>query len=238
MAPKLGEAPYFNIPPLATREDLEARLEETGLKEDKGVQLALDSASKVHRRKIRDSSVPALEEHSYPTSLVSIDYQKHEMLKGNVRFSKIHPEGPIIALLHDVPDDRYVPKSKIIRMFGENIAELLWPLTDKHYLVRGASSYDQKIEMKFKALEKSLWPTQVVGLADRLTNSLCYYTPPYINQFTEEPTQKMKRQIARDKIYVLPFAKKMSPDFFFPMFSELMNHYKLRYPQLFEENNI
>lgn len=228
VVPHLGDAPYFSIPPLVTEEELEAKLDEVGLSRDKKVRAALELSKNIHWDQLRNSTVPVLDEHIYPATLAGIAYQEHQKMSGNPEFSRVHPEGPIITLLHDVPDDGGISKTEIKKGFGQRIVDLLWPITDDSY--RDARSYDEKIARKFETLRKCQWPTQIGGLADRISNSLCYYTKPYIDELTGKPTDIMRRQLRRDKHIVLPFAREVSPDFFYQMFAELITHYRKKYP--------
>ena len=231
ITPHLNEVPYFSIPPLVTLEDLESKLDEIDLGRHILVRKAINLANKVHRGQTRNSSVPILEEHIYPTTMLGIAYQEHQRLVGNPEFSVMHPEGPMITLLHDVPDDGGISKTEIKKGFGQRIVDLLWPLTDDFY--RDARSYDEKIARKFETLRKCQWPTQIGGLADRLSNSLCYYTKPYIDEPTGKPRDIMRRQLRRDAHVGLPFAREVSPDFFYQMFDELITYYRKKYPILF-----
>ena len=155
--PHLNEVPYFSIPPLVTEEQLEAKLDEVGLSGDKKLRMALELSKNVHRGQPRYSTVPVLNEHIYPATLAGIAYQEHQKMSGNPDFSRIHTEGPIITLIHDVPDDGNFSKPEIRKMFGQTITNLLWSLTDDFY--RYVKNYDEKIAEKFRILRRRPWPT-------------------------------------------------------------------------------
>ena len=228
----LDEVPYFRIPPFVARSELEQKLHGVGLLPNSSVEEAIRQAELAHGNRRRNSDTPVLEEHIYPVGMMVLDYQLFEKVKGNPEFAETKPEGVIVGLTHDIFDDGNITELDFKRLFGERIFELVWSLTDLYYWKEGAISYQQKIEIKFKKMETSRWQTWAAGLADRLNNSLCFYTPPYIDESTGQPTNVTKRQLTRDKNLVLPFAKEKSPDFFYPMFNELSAYYRIKYPSL------
>ena len=228
----LGEVPYFRIPPFVARSELEKKLHGVGLLPNSSVEEAIHQAELAHGNQRRNSDTLVLEEHIYPVGMMVLEYQLFERAKGNPEFAELNSEGVVVGLTHDIIDDGKITEHNFKRLFGERIFELVWPLTDLYYFKEGAISYQRKIEMKFKKMKTFPWETWIAGLADRLNNSLCFYTPPYIDEGTGQPTNVTKRQLTRDKNLVLPFAREKSPDFFYPMFNELLEHYRTKYPSL------
>lgn len=228
--PHLGETPYFSIPPYVNLSELEQKLIEVGMGANSSIKKAIYQAELAHRRqRPRNSGAPVLEEHIYPVAMTVLEYQLYQKEIGNPEFAEISPEGVVVGLTHDTFDDGRMDAPTFRRLFGQRLFEFVWPLTDVCYWK--AETYQEKIEMKFKKIETSPWQTWVAGLADRLNNSLCFYTPPYIGD-NGQPTSVMKRQLTRDKNLVLPFAKEKSLEFFNIMFNELLSHYKTKYPLL------
>ena len=81
---------------------------------------------------------------------------------------------------------------KFRRLFDGHVFEFVWPLTDVCHWK--AETYREKTEMKFARMKTSPWQTWVPGLADRLNNSLCFYTQPYIEN--TQPTARMKMGVS------------------------------------------
>ena len=232
--PHLGEVPYFRIPPRVTLSDLEDKLRETCLDSNELVRRALQLAQSMHTHQPpRYSGQPTLKEHIYPITMSILDYQLFQRRRGNLSFLSIVPEAVVVGLTHENFEEGGLKIEDFKRTFGDDIFEMVWILNQNKYLMEGASDYQDYTEMKFRALETAPWPAQVAGLADKINNTLCLYTSPYLNRTTGNPTPRMQRVIGYVTEIVLPFAKQNNPDFFAPMLRELLTHYRNRYPAAF-----
>ena len=230
--PHLGESTFFRIPPRVTLSELEDKLKETDLASNDLVRKALHLAQSMHANDRRYSGQPILEEHIYPIAASILDYQLFQRRRGHLSFLSLTPEPVVVGLTHENFEEGGLKTGHFKRIFGDNIFEMVWLLSEDKYWREGARDYREYTQMKFRALETAPWPTQVVGLADKLNNALCLYTEPYMDA-TGNPTRRMLRMIGYVTYITFPFARRRSPEFFAPMLRELLTHYKNRYPAAF-----
>ena len=229
----LGEVEYFRIPPHVTKGELELKLDQVGLASNELVMAALKEAESVHHHELpRHSGAHVLEEHIYPVARLALEYQLFQQNKGNSQFLNLSPEGIVVALQHETFDRAIITREEFDRKYSSNIGNMVWLLGDVRYLLAGARDYREKTEMKFEALKTAPWQVQVAGLADKVNNTLCLYTPPYLDD-SGQPTPRMKRAIGHVVNIALPVADLVSHDFFAPMLREELDYYRKKYPHEF-----
>lgn len=166
-----------------------------GLEDREKIEWAYALAKQFHRQQIRDEGVRYFE-HCRDTALILIKY------------GPTNPDELIVALLHDIYEDQFVPRGMIRQLFGNEVNEALKVLSHEKPFYKSHGKIIKTFENKkeyFDSIKKSSVLVRRVKLADRLHNLLTleFCTP-----------EKRARKIKETKEYILPIAEETDPRFF------------------------
>ena len=202
----------------------------------RGRSFAIKQAKKSHGSQIRRTGQPVLEQHIYP---ITISVIEHEIAAKR----KVAP--PIVAgaLLHDVmDDDRNMPHELFRNKFGEEVYNIVYPLTDRfthstpsfwNWAVRHVGPYADKKYAVAEFMMKKLFehmPTRHMEMSAyfralaksshetrviRLAdryNNLCC-TNESASMIDGKFTEWFMFTVRETERFYLPFAKRFSPYF-------------------------
>lgn len=181
--------------PYLTEEKLLAKLKSRNIKISPLFKKAFDQARKTHQNQKRDNGQPYLEEHIYPMVSDLADSYTDQTCPENLLIG---------ALLHDVlEDDEDISDRKFIDQFGEEIYQIIKPVTKDKKDNSSDLTESQKTEINRKMIDRlahSHQFTKLIKLADRMNNLL-----------SESPKKlKFNRYVLEAEEFFLPFAKKES----------------------------
>lgn len=158
------------------------------------IEWAYSLAKYYHLAQVRDSGERYFE-HPKSVALVLIE------------FPPTSPKEIIMALLHDLSEDQFVPRGMIRKLFGEDVDEGLKILSNKKIIFRTKAQIDKinksKEEYYAQIMEAPL-SVRRVKLADRIHN---------LRTLGECSPDKIKRKIAETKKFIYPLAEKTDQKF-------------------------
>ncbi|MDD5433485.1 MAG: HD domain-containing protein [Candidatus Pacebacteria bacterium] len=201
------EVPFLN------KEELLKKLNYRGIVLTPLLNKAFQQAQNTHQEQKRDDGSPCLEQHIYPLISDLVDSFKGQNC----------PEKLLIAgLLHDVlEDDDATTEAEFIRSFGQDVYDIVKPLTKERAENSPLLPEDRKREINAMMLEKiSRAPkfSRLIKLADRTNNLASIITTKDVNP------EKFKRYVIETKELYLPFAKKES-DYYFNRLEQLLSEF-------------
>ncbi len=161
---------------------------ELGTEDRDRIEWAYSLAKYYHLPQVRDSGERYFE-HCKAVAMILID------------FPPTSPSEVIMALLHDICEDQFVPRGMLRQLFGEEIANGLKLLSNQKTIYRTRAridKIDRPKEEYFGALLSAPLGVRRTKLADRLHN---------LRTIWDCPPDKVTRKIDETMKYVVPIAE-------------------------------
>lgn len=167
---------------------------EIGLEDRERIEWAYALAKNFHRDQIRDEGVRYFE-HCRKVVLLLVKY------------GPTNPDELIVALLHDIYEDQFVPRGMIRHLFGQNINEAIKVLSHEKPFYKSHGRIvktSQDLKKYFNSIRHASLLIKRVKLADRLNNMETL-------QFCTK--EKQLRKINETREYILPIAEETDKRF-------------------------
>lgn len=168
---------------------------EVGLEDRERIEWAYALAKNFHRDQMRDEGVRYFEH-----------CRKVAMLL--VKFGPSHPDEIIVALLHDIYEDQFVPRGMIRHLFGPGVNESIKALShEKPFYKSHGRIVKTSLDSRkyYNSIGHSSAMIRRVKLADRLNN---------LETLKFCPKEKQIRKIIETKTYIVPIAKETDERFY------------------------
>ncbi len=164
------------------------------------VQWAYILAKKWHKGQVRDSGEPYFT-HPRDAALVLIE-------EGYVDAAVL-----VVALLHDVPEDQWMPPSMLERLFGHVLAREIIALSKSYGIEEPITGTvirlpKRPMEQYIREIELCGLRPVLVKLADRISNLTDLVSPPADSPWT--PERRLKK-VEETRTHILPLADRHAP---------------------------
>lgn len=168
---------------------------EVGLEDRERIEWAYALAKNFHRDQMRDEGVRYFE-HCRKVVLLLVKY------------GPTNPDEIIVALLHDIYEDQFVPRGMIRHLFGPGVNEAIKALSHEKPFYKSHGRIvktSQDLKKYFNSIKHASLLIKRVKLADRLNNM------ETLEFCTKE---KQLRKIKETRDYILPIAEETDKRFY------------------------
>lgn len=168
---------------------------EVGLEDRERIEWAYALAKNFHRDQMRDEGVRYFE-HCRKVVLLLVKY------------GPTNPDEIVVALLHDIYEDQFVPRGMIRHLFGPGVNEAIKSLSHEKPFYKSHGRIvktSQDLKKYFNSIKHASLLVKRVKLADRLNNMETF-------QFCTK--EKQLRKIKETRNYILPIAANTDPRFY------------------------
>ncbi len=168
---------------------------EVGLEDRERIEWAYALAKNFHRDQMRDEGVRYFE-HCRKVVLLLVKY------------GPTHPDEIIVALLHDIYEDQFVPRGMIRHLFGPGVNEAIKALSHEKPFYKSHGRIvktSQDLKKYFNSIKHAPSLIKRVKLADRLNN---------VQTLEFCTKEKQLRKIKETRDYILPIAEETDKRFY------------------------
>lgn len=168
---------------------------EVGLEDRERIEWAYALAKNFHRNQMRDEGVRYFEHCRKVVTIL-------------IKFGPSTPDEIIVALLHDIYEDQFVPRGMIRHLFGPGVNEAIKSLSHEKPFYKSHGRIvktSQDLKKYFNSIRHASLLIKRIKLADRLNNMETL-------QFCTK--EKQLHKVKETRIYILPIAEETDQRFY------------------------